>query len=78
MLAGTLVILVGLLTLGAAWKVLHRARGGLVTHGPYAVTRHPQYGALFLVIVGAPRVTDAADASHGPGPGRRVRPPRLE
>jgi protein-S-isoprenylcysteine O-methyltransferase Ste14 len=53
MLAGTLVILVGLLILGAAWKVLHRARGGLVAHGPYAVTRHPQYGALFLVIFGA-------------------------
>lgn len=53
MLVGGLVMLVGVFILGAAWKIVHRARGKLVTHGPYAVVRHPQYSALFLVIAGA-------------------------
>lgn len=53
MLIGGLVILAGVLVLAQAWTRLHRARDALVTQGPYAVVRHPQYSALFLVILGA-------------------------
>lgn len=53
MVVGGLLILAGTLALAAAWKVLYRAQGALVTRGPYAAVRHPQYSALFLVILGA-------------------------
>jgi protein-S-isoprenylcysteine O-methyltransferase Ste14 len=53
MLVGGLVILAGTVVLGVAWKRVYRAHGALVTAGPYAVVRHPQYSALFLVILGA-------------------------
>ena len=53
MLVGGLVILAGTVVLGVAWKRVYRAQGALVTAGPYAVVRHPQYSALFLVILGA-------------------------
>lgn len=53
MFVGGLLILAGTLALATAWRVLYRAQGALVTRAPYAVVRHPQYGALFLVILGA-------------------------
>ncbi len=53
MLVGGLIILAGILVLAVAWKRIFRAHGALVTAGPYAVVRHPQYSALFLVILGA-------------------------
>ena len=53
MFVGGLLILAGTLVLATAWRVLHRAHGALVTRGAYAVVRHPQYSALFLVILGA-------------------------
>lgn len=53
MFVGGLLILAGALVLAPAWSTLHRARGRLVTHGPYGVIRHPQYSGLFLIIVGA-------------------------
>ena len=53
MLIGGLMILAGTLAVAVAWTRIYRARGGLVTTGPYAVVRHPQYSALFLVILGA-------------------------
>jgi protein-S-isoprenylcysteine O-methyltransferase Ste14 len=53
MLLGGLLILAGVIVLSAAWRTLYMAQGNLVTRGPYAVVRHPQYSALFLVIVGA-------------------------
>lgn len=53
MLVGGLIILAGTLVLAVAWKSIYRAQGALVTTGPYAVVRHPQYSALFLVILGA-------------------------
>ncbi len=34
------------------WKLIHGATGGLVTEGPYAYVRHPQYSGLFLVMIG--------------------------
>lgn len=53
MLVGGLMILAGTLVLAVAWKRVHRAQGALVIAGPYAVVRHPQYSALFLLILGA-------------------------
>lgn len=53
MLVGGLVILVGVLTVAAGWRRVHRSRGELVTDGPYAMVRHPQYSGLLLVIAGA-------------------------
>lgn len=53
MLLGGILMLAGFIVLSVAWRTLYRAGGTLVTHGPYAVVRHPQYSALFLVIVGA-------------------------
>ena len=42
----------GLVLMGVGWRRVHRARGALVTDGPYAWIRHPQYAGLFLVTVG--------------------------
>ncbi|MGH7318336.1 MAG: methyltransferase family protein [Candidatus Rokuibacteriota bacterium] len=53
MVLGDLFLLVGTLVLAIAWGMLYRARGGLVTRGPYAAVRHPQYSALALIILGA-------------------------
>lgn len=53
MLVGGLMILAGTLVLAVAWKRVYRAQGALVAAGPYAVVRHPQYSALFLVVLGA-------------------------
>lgn len=53
MLVGGLMILAGTLVLPVAWKRIYRAEGALVTAGPYAVVRHPQYSALFVIILGA-------------------------
>ena len=55
MLAGGLLIGAGLLIVSAGWRRIHRAQrtGTLMTDGPYAVVRHPQYSGLLLMIVGA-------------------------
>jgi protein-S-isoprenylcysteine O-methyltransferase Ste14 len=53
MLVGGLLMVAGGLVLARAWTRVYRARGALVTDGPYARVRHPQYSALFLVIGGA-------------------------
>jgi protein-S-isoprenylcysteine O-methyltransferase Ste14 len=42
----------GLLLMGAGWERIHRAKGALVTDGPYAWVRHPQYAGLFLITIG--------------------------
>lgn len=34
------------------WKLIHAAKGELVTGGPYAYVRHPQYAGLFIVMTG--------------------------
>jgi protein-S-isoprenylcysteine O-methyltransferase Ste14 len=34
------------------WKLIHGAKGSLVTEGPYAYVRHPQYSGLFIVMIG--------------------------
>ena len=55
MVAGGLLIGAGLLIVSAGWRRIHRAQqtGALMTEGPYAVVRHPQYSGLLLMIVGA-------------------------
>jgi protein-S-isoprenylcysteine O-methyltransferase Ste14 len=37
--------------MGSAWRQVHAAEGKLVTDGLYARVRHPQYSAMFLLIV---------------------------
>lgn len=47
----SLGILAALLLMGSAFQRIHRAQGELVTDGLYRYVRHPQYSALFLLIV---------------------------
>lgn len=53
-LISNLIIMVGFYIIYQAWKVLHAAqqRGKLVTTGPYAIVRHPQYDGFILVMLG--------------------------
>ncbi|MBI4685516.1 MAG: isoprenylcysteine carboxylmethyltransferase family protein [Nitrospirae bacterium] len=46
------IVLIGFMIMWKGWKLIHGAKGGLVTEGPYAYVRHPQYSGLFLVMVG--------------------------
>jgi protein-S-isoprenylcysteine O-methyltransferase Ste14 len=46
------LMLAGLLLMAAGWHRIHRAQGALVTDGPYAWVRHPQYSGLFLISIG--------------------------
>lgn len=46
------LMLAGLLLMGAGWHRIHQAQGALVTNGPYAWVRHPQYSGLFLITIG--------------------------
>ena len=46
------LMLGGLVLMGVGWRRIYRARGALVTDGPYARVRHPQYAGLSLVTVG--------------------------
>ena len=51
----SLVLIVGgMVLLGAAWPVLYRAQKShhLATTGPYANLRHPQYAGFVLIMVG--------------------------
>jgi protein-S-isoprenylcysteine O-methyltransferase Ste14 len=42
---------VAIILMGNAWRQVHAAGGKLVTDGLYARVRHPQYSAMFLLIV---------------------------
>lgn len=53
MLVGGLLIFGGAWIVASAWRRIHTSEGELVTEGPYAVVRHPQYAGLILSIVGA-------------------------
>ena len=44
-------VLIGFVIMWKGWKLIHSAKGGLVTGGPYAYVRHPQYAGLFLVMI---------------------------
>ncbi len=43
---------IGFAIMWKGWSLIHGAKGGLVTEGPYAYVRHPQYAGLFLVMIG--------------------------
>ena len=47
-----LLIFGGLILMWRGWKLIHGARGELVTSGPYRLVRHPQYSAFFLMTMG--------------------------
>lgn len=47
----SLLFLIAMVLMGKAFRQIHRAQGDLVTDGLYAYVRHPQYSALFLLIL---------------------------
>lgn len=47
----SLMFFAALFLMGHAFSQIHAAKGELVTDGLYAYVRHPQYSALFLLIV---------------------------
>lgn len=49
---GGFVMLIGLIMMGKGWRLIHEAKGELVTDGIYAYMRHPQYSGLFLITIG--------------------------
>ena len=51
-LLGGLIMALGLLVMSKGWKLIHEAKGSLVTNGIYANIRHPQYSGLFLITIG--------------------------
>lgn len=51
-LVSNLLVFIGFVIMWKGWKLIHGAQGGLVTGGPYAYVRHPQYSGLFLVMIG--------------------------
>lgn len=52
MFLGGAVMFAGLVIMGRAWKLIHRAGGELVTEGIYGWVRHPQYLGLLFIIAG--------------------------
>ncbi len=42
---------IGFVIMWKGWSLIHGTKGGLVTEGPYAYVRHPQYSGLFLVMI---------------------------
>ena len=44
--------IIGFIIMWNSWKLIHGAKGGLVTEGAYAYVRHPQYSGLFLIMLG--------------------------
>jgi len=46
------LVVIGFTIMWKGWKLIHGAKGGLVTDGPYAYVRHPQYSGLFIVMIG--------------------------
>ncbi|MCL4394272.1 MAG: isoprenylcysteine carboxylmethyltransferase family protein [Chloroflexi bacterium] len=47
----SLMFFIALVLMAKAFSQIHRAKGDLVTDGLYRQVRHPQYSALFLLIV---------------------------
>ena len=46
------LVLIGFVIMWKGWRLIHAAQSELVTTGPYAFVRHPQYSGLFLVMLG--------------------------
>lgn len=52
MLAGSVVIVTGLVMIARGWVRIYFAKGNLTTDGIYSLVRHPQYAGIFLIIIG--------------------------
>src|SRR3989337_2345097 len=46
------LVFIGFMIMWKAWKLIHGAKGELVTEGPYLYVRHPQYAGLFIIMIG--------------------------
>lgn len=46
------LVIIGFVIMWKGWKLIHGAKGELVTGGPYANVRHPQYSGLFIIMIG--------------------------
>src|SRR4030043_777793 len=46
------LVFIGFMIMWKAWKLIHGAKGELVTKGPYLYVRHPQYSGLFIIMIG--------------------------
>ena len=46
------LIIGGAILISHGWSAIHRGQGQLVTTGPYAYVRHPQYAGFIAVILG--------------------------
>jgi len=46
------LVFIGFMIMWKAWKLIHGAKGELVTEGPYSYVRHPQYAGLFIIMIG--------------------------
>lgn len=51
-LLSNLLILGGAMLIARGWSAIHQGQGRLVTTGPYAYVRHPQYVGFIAVILG--------------------------
>ncbi len=47
-----ILVIIGFVIMWKGWKLIHGAKGEIVTSGLYAYVRHPQYSGLFLVMIG--------------------------
>jgi protein-S-isoprenylcysteine O-methyltransferase Ste14 len=45
------IMIIGFIIMWKGWKLVHGAKGELVTEGPYSHVRHPQYSGLFLIMI---------------------------
>ena len=43
---------IGFVIMWKGWKLIHDSKDSLVTEGPYAYVRHPQYSGLFVIMIG--------------------------
>lgn len=50
-LVSNVFVFIGFVIMWKGWKLIHSAKG-LVTEGPYAHIRHPQYSGLSLIMIG--------------------------
>ncbi|VAX16765.1 hypothetical protein MNBD_IGNAVI01-2669 [hydrothermal vent metagenome] len=51
-LLGGIIMWLGALTIYNGWRLIHGAKGNLVTTGIYSKIRHPQYSGIFLLSIG--------------------------
>jgi len=52
MVLSNVLLILGIWLVSAGWELIHESSGELVTHGPYAHVRHPQYSGIFVITLG--------------------------